>query len=109
VLQLVRQDFERLERNRSVIGTPLTIGGRRFAHGLGTHSIGHIAIASPDPIDRFSAWVGVDANDRTKSGAGSVVFSIDADGREVFRSKVLRGGGPAERVDVEIGGAMTLD
>jgi len=91
VLQLIRQDYEALERDRSVIGTPLTIGERKFDRGLGTHSIGQIAIASPDPIERFSAWIGVDHNDRTRGGAGSVVFSIEADGREVFRSKVLRG------------------
>ncbi|MBN1422594.1 MAG: NPCBM/NEW2 domain-containing protein, partial [Planctomycetes bacterium] len=108
-LQVVRQDYERLERNRSVIGTPLTIGERRFAHGLGAHSIGRVAIASPEPFERFSAWAGVDANERTRRGQGSVVFSVEADGREVFRSKVLRGGAPAERIDVAIGGAKRVD
>ena len=40
VLQLVRQQVEDLEINRSVIGTPLKIGQQRFERGLGTHSVG---------------------------------------------------------------------
>ena len=91
-LQLIRQDFERLERNRSVIQTPLRIGSRSFAHGLGTHSISHLHVVSPEPIDRLEALVGVDANERTANGSGSVVFSVEADGRELFRSPVCRGG-----------------
>jgi hypothetical protein len=91
-LQLVRQDFEQLERNRSVIGTPLTIGSRGFVHGLGTHSISHLRVLSPKPIDRFEAWVGVDANERTRNEGGSVVFSVEADGCQLFRSPVRRGG-----------------
>jgi len=35
VLQLVHQDFEELERNESILHTPLTIGERRFERGLG--------------------------------------------------------------------------
>lgn len=77
VLQMVRQDFEQLERNRSVIRTPLKIGGRSFAHGLGTHSISHLRVQSPEPIDRFDGWVGVDANERTAGGQGSVIFSVE--------------------------------
>ena len=91
-LQRIRQDFEQLERNRSVIQTPLKIGSRSFAHGLGTHSVSHLRLLSPEPIDRFDAWVGVDANERTAGGSGSVIFSVEVDGRELFRSPVRRGG-----------------
>src|SRR5690242_690079 len=45
-LELLRQDFESLEYNRSVIKTPLTIGERSFDHGLGTHANSHIRIHS---------------------------------------------------------------
>jgi alpha-galactosidase len=92
-LQLIRQDFEQLERNRSVIRTPLAIGSRAFAHGLGTHSISHLRVLAPEAIDRFTAWVGVDANERTRTGQGSVIFTVEADGHVLFRTPVLRGGG----------------
>lgn len=97
-LQLVRQDFEQLERNRSVIQTPLQIGSRRYAFGLGTHSISHLRVVAPEPIERFEAWAGVDANERTAGGNGSVCFSVEAGGRELFRSPVLWGGEEAIHV-----------
>ena len=112
VLQRIRQDFEQLERNRSVIQTPLKIGSRGFAHGLGTHSISHLRLLSPEPIDRFDAWVGVDANERTAGGSGSVIFSVEADGRELFRSPVRRGGEEPMQVAVTnspAGVVRTLD
>ena len=49
-LQLLRQDFEDLERNLSVIKTPLIVGSKHFAHGLGTHSFSHIRVKSAEPI-----------------------------------------------------------
>ncbi len=109
VLQLVRQDFEQLERGRSVIKTPLRIGSRQFEHGLGAHSVGHIRVYSPDPIERFSAWIGVDHNERTQGGAGSVGFSVHARGEELHRSRVMRGGQEPVRIDVDVGGAHVLD
>jgi alpha-galactosidase len=108
-LFLLRQDFEKLERNRSVIGTPLRIGEATFRSGLGTHSTSHIRVESDVPIERFSAFAGVDANERTRDGQGSVVFSVEVEGKEVWRSKVLRGGGAAERVDLDVRGAKAID
>ena len=109
VLELVRQDYERLERGRSVIGTPLVIGSRRFEHGLGTHSTGHIRIYSPEPIESFTAWIGVDHNERTRGGRGSVIFSVRARGRELYRSQALRGGAEPVRIHLRTEGARVLD
>ncbi|MHB8972476.1 MAG: NPCBM/NEW2 domain-containing protein [Pirellulaceae bacterium] len=77
VLALVRQDFEQLEFGRSVIKTPLRLGERHFAHGLGTHSVGHLRVISEEPLVRFSAIVGVDSNDSTAGEHGSVEFVMD--------------------------------
>lgn len=108
-LNLVRQDYEQLEVNQSILRTPLTIGDRQFASGLGTHATSHLRMASPQAMARFSAWVGVDANERTRGGAGSVVFVLVADGVEVYRSAVMRGGEAAVAVEVDLGGAQVLD
>lgn len=107
-LQLLRQDFESLEVNRSILKTPLTIGSRRFSRGIGTHAVSHIRVQSPEPLERFTAWIGVDANPRTKGGLGSVVFVVQADGRDVHRSGVVRGGEEAERIDVPLNGSREL-
>jgi alpha-galactosidase len=108
-LTLLRQDYERLEINKSVIATPLTIGQRHFKHGLGTHSVSRIRIESPKPIERFAAWIGVDNNERTRGGAGSVVFSVASEHGQLFQSKTLRGGEEPVRVDLDTRGTKTLD
>ena len=108
-LQLVRQDHEQLESGQSVIQTPIRVGKRSFTHGLGTHSVSRIRIVSQEPIARLTAWVGVDANDRTQGGQGSVEFTVTAGAKGLYRSKVLRGGEEPERVDVDLGGAKEIE
>ena len=108
-LRLVRQDFEQLELRRSVIRTPMVIGGKPFARGLGTHSIGHIQILSPEPMVRFSAVIGLDENERTSPGRGSIDFTVTADGREEYRSGVFHGGDPAEVLDIPLKPSTVLD
>lgn len=44
-----------------------------------------------------------------KVGKGSVVFRIIGDGEELFNSGIMRGGDPAKRVDLAIGGVETLE
>ena len=109
VLQLLRQDYEALEIRQSVIKTPLVIGTKRFERGLGTHSVGHVRVRSPEPMASLSAWVGVDHNERTTGGRGSVVFVVSADGRKLYRSPVMHGGDEPQRIEVDLGGATGLD
>jgi len=108
VLDLLRQDFEKLEAGRSILHTPLVIGQKQFKHGVGTHSVSRLRIRSPKPIERFSAWIGVDLNERTKVGGGSIVFSVATDQAELFRSEVLRGGQEPKRIDVDAKATQTL-
>jgi alpha-galactosidase len=106
---LIRQDYEELEFGKSVIKTPMKIGSQNFQHGLGTHSISHIRVYSPDPIKHFSSWIGVDNNVRTQDGNGSVTFSIEIDGKEIYHSKVFRGRDEPEKIDIDIDNAKIID
>ncbi|MBC8372179.1 MAG: NPCBM/NEW2 domain-containing protein [Planctomycetes bacterium] len=108
-MELIRQDYEQLEVGQSVIKTPLVIGQKRFQRGLGTHSVGHLRIRSPKPLARFSASIGVDHNERTSGGRGSVVFVVSAAGLQRYRSPVMHGGEAPEQIDVDLGGATVLD
>lgn len=110
-LQLLRQDYENLERNRSVIQTPLKIGSKHFAHGLGTHSFSHIRVKSAEPIVRFQAQVGVDVNARTNGArpAGSVGFAVQTADKDLYRSAVLRTGQEPQTVDVQVPEVHVLD
>lgn len=109
VMQVLRQDAEKLQVGKSVIGTPLTLGDRVFEHGLGTHANSRIRIFSATPIVRFTAWAGVDVNDRTRGGQGSVVFSVSLGEMERFRSQVMNAASQPVRVDVNAKGTRVLD
>jgi hypothetical protein len=107
-LQLVRQNYERLERNQSVIRTPMTIGTKRFTRGLGTHSFSQIRVTSPEPLAKLKASIGIDLNQRTVGGKGSVRFAVVVYGKTVYRSGIFRGGQAPEAVDVALDGAKVV-
>ena len=54
---------------------------------------------------RFHAVVGVDDE---IGGYGSVVFVVVVDGKGVARTGVLRGGDPAQTIDVDLTGAREM-
>jgi alpha-galactosidase len=92
-------------------GVPLTIGETKYARGLFCHAVSKVRVTLPGPAASFSATVGVDNNEMTSGGRGSVVFIVSAGGKELFRSPVMHGGGAGVPVNVALGGAteMMLD
>ncbi|MBM4000608.1 MAG: hypothetical protein FJ297_13915 [Planctomycetes bacterium] len=112
-MQLLYQDYSVLG-----IGTPcsgngvMTIGTKRFTHGLGTHANSRIRVFSPEPIARFTAMIGVENNTITNPeghAIGTVVFVVLAGDRELFRSELRRAGEEPEKVDLDCGGAPSID
>src|SRR5262245_20852704 len=75
-LELVQQDYYELGLNQSIMRTPLTISERVFPHGLGQHAVSHLRVWSPEPIGRFTAWVGMDRNPRTVRAKGKIGFTV---------------------------------
>ncbi len=110
-LTLIRQDYEEIEVDRNIGKSPMKIGERAFEHGIGTHAVSHIRLRSPSPIKRFSAWIGVDNNQVTNPGSpiGSVLFSVEANRKRLFQSKVVRAGEEPIEIDVDLGGARVVD
>ncbi|MEM1448040.1 MAG: NPCBM/NEW2 domain-containing protein [Planctomycetota bacterium] len=81
-------------------GTPITIGGRAFATGLGTHATSAIAYDLGGKAIRFTSWVGIDD---AVGASGSASFEVWADGAQLYDSGVLTGSDPAAftgRLDV---------
>ena len=87
---------------------PLRIGDRTFPRGLYGHAVSKVVAHLPGPGKRFSAVVGLDNNEDTARGKGSVVFSVTVGDKPVFRSDVMKIDTPAKDVDVELGGAETF-
>ncbi len=84
---------------------PLRIVEKGYTRGLYCHAFSKIVVRLPGPASTFAAVVGVDSNDQTSGGRGSVEFSVHTGGAEVFRSGILREGMPPEAVNVDLGGA----
>ncbi len=92
-------------KNRSVSGNALSIGGKAFSHGIGTHSKSICKINLNRSATRFQAIVGIDSE---SGNSGSVEFQIELDGKTVWESGVIKGGEQARKVDVKLKGAKTM-
>jgi alpha-galactosidase len=101
-LEVRRQDYNVLRFSQSCMETPIKIGRREFKHGLGTHANSEIVVAIPAGAKAFQAFVGVDNNYDTQGMRGTVVFSVEMNGKEVMRTPTLRGGQEPVPVSTEI-------
>ncbi|MGH8962023.1 MAG: NPCBM/NEW2 domain-containing protein, partial [Jatrophihabitantaceae bacterium] len=87
-------------------GKPITIDGVTYAKGLGTNSISDVELYLGGHCTRLTAQVGVDDE---KNGAGTVTFSVLADGTTLVTTPTIRGHQPAAPIDVDVTGAQVLD
>jgi len=94
------------QAGKSVDGKPLKIGGKSYSDGIGTHADSSFSLLLDGKAGALSAEVGVDDETGSK---GSVEFLVCCDGREVFRSGVLKGGAPARSLKVPLTGVRHLD
>lgn len=92
--------------DKSITGKPLSIAGRKFEHGLGTHADSVSTLSLDGAVERFSAMVGVD--DDAGSSQASISFKIVGDGKTLWKTGVMRLGEPAKPVEVNLKGVKTL-
>jgi len=101
------QGFGKPQPDKSVDGHPLTLGGKTYAHGFGTHSRGILAVALDGGAKRFTATVGVD--DEVGADKGSAEFQVLGDGRKIlWASGLMRQGQPPKAVDVDLTGQRQI-
>jgi alpha-galactosidase len=100
----MRQGYGKPQVNRSIREKPLTIAGKQFDRGVGTHATSTLWIELGGGSERFQATVGVD----DAAGGGSVVFRILGDGSKLFDSGVMKPGNPGKSVDVNLRGVKTM-
>ena len=88
------------------VDRPLTPGTSEYRRGLFTHAPADVLVKLPGPGKEFTACVGLDTNDQTRGGRGSVVFSVAVgNAAAVYKSPVLREGMAPVPVSVDLGGA----
>jgi alpha-galactosidase len=105
-LSKMRQGWGTPQVDKAVTGRPLSIAGRTFDSGVGTHARSVLWVDLAGSAERFQAWVGID--DATTSDAASVRFRVIADGTTLFDSDTMRRGQEAKRVDALLTGRQSL-
>ena len=92
--------------DKSVQNNTLTIGGRKFDWGVGTHAASMMYIDLAGGSKSFSASVGVD--DEVGENIGSIEFRIYGDRKLLWTSGVVRAGQPAKQVNVGLTGVKMM-
>jgi len=79
-------------RNRNLDGSSIQLGGTKFSNGLSLPAPTTLQYALTKKYKHISFVAGVD--DTVRGGAGSVILTIEGDGRELFSREIRRGGRP---------------
>ncbi len=98
--------WNKTQSKKTVDNRPLNLRGKTFQRGIGTHPPGSLRVDLDGRGVRFKATLGVDDE---VGKQGSVEFRVVGDGKVLWSSGVLRGGGEVKPCDVEIGGVKRLD
>jgi alpha-galactosidase len=105
-LELMSTGWEKAHVNRSIENNELSIGGKKFDKGVGTHANSSIRVSVDGKAKRFVALVGVDDEVGNK---GSVRFLVFGDGKVLFDSKVISGSEAAKKIDVSLVGVKIVE
>ena len=98
------QGWGTLQRNRSVWEKPMTIAGRSFRRGLGTHAPARLVYALGGKYRRFQCWAGADG-----ATGPTITFAVRVDGKVRWQSGLVTRDQPARWVDLEVTRARTLE
>lgn len=104
-LEKIQQGWGKPQSDRAVANNKITIGGQSFDHGIGTHAGSMLVIDLREGSEKFSASVGID--DETE-GKGSVEFSVIGDRKILWKSGIMKGGQPPQKVDLDVKGVKML-
>ncbi|HZL67746.1 MAG TPA: NPCBM/NEW2 domain-containing protein [Candidatus Limnocylindrales bacterium] len=102
---ILDQEYGIPGHDKSVDDNPLSIGGRKFEHGLGTQANSSLQLPLNGSGERLTALVGVDDEVGKR---GSVVFKVEGDEGTVWESGVMHGGDSPKPVDVDLHGIRSL-
>ncbi|WP_165436245.1 NPCBM/NEW2 domain-containing protein [Amycolatopsis suaedae] len=95
-------------------GGPLTIGGKRYATGLGTYASAQVSYYLGAACDTVRVAAGVDDEvlgmtwPGTHNVRGTAKFDLYADGRRVFGTGLMAAGTPAREATVDTRGVREL-
>ena len=103
---LAQQSFGTLKFDRAFNLDALSLKGRKYTSGLGTHATSNIHYHLGGNFTRFESDIGVD--DSQIGSVGSVQFEVWVDDRKTYQSKILRAGDTPEKINMDISGGTVL-
>lgn len=90
--------------NQSVWEKPITIGGKIYPRGIGTHAPSRIVYPLDKQYKRFQAEAGADG-----ATAPTVTFEVWVDGTKRWESGLMTRDMPARFVNLDVSGAASLE
>lgn len=102
----IEQGWGQGRSNRTVDNRRMTIAGKSFEQGIGTHANSIIPLKIDGKAVKISGCVGLDDE---SGGRGSIIFSVKADGKEIWNSGTMKPQTPAKEFSLDIKGVKTLD
>ena len=104
--------YKRPQKGKSIDGHPLTVNGKVYDRGVGTHSESSIIFRLDGHAISFEAMVGPDDEVYSESDPEvkpTVKFAILADGLRVFESGVMRERNSGRQVKVDLRGVGEVE
>ncbi len=105
-LSAIQSGWGSPQARHSVEGNPLTIAGKTYDHGVGTHAVSTWLLRLDGAGRRFTAMVGID--DEVGKANASVEFLVLGDRNVLWQSGIMKKGDPAKNVDVALDGVKLL-
>ncbi|MBL8878122.1 MAG: NPCBM/NEW2 domain-containing protein [Phycisphaerales bacterium] len=104
-IDAIQQGWSSAKARQSVDGNPLTIAGRVYPRGVGSHSNAELTISLHGEAESFHTDVGLDDECQKLGTAGFIVLVDDI---EVTRTGMMRGGDAPKSIHVDLQRANTL-
>ncbi len=100
--------FGQVRARRSCEDHTLSVGGQPYQNGIGVHAVSRMDIDLGGQAVKFVAAVGVDDEEPDNHMRGTVSFKVQADGKTVAATGVIRRGDKAKTIEVPLKGAKRL-
>jgi len=106
-LSTATQGYGTPKSNKSIDGNALTIAGKTFEHGFGTHAESSLLVLLEGKAISFTAQVGID--DEVTGQRPAVEFVLIGDGKKLWSSGVMHFGDIAKPCSVQLAGIKKLE
>lgn len=106
-LSVATQGYGMPGKKKSVEGKPITIAGKTFERGFGTHAESSLFIQLDGKASSFTAMVGID--DEVAGHEPAAEFHVIGDGKKLWSSGVMRLGDSVRPCSVALAGVKKLE